>query len=103
MITNLNVARTRSRPFSGGHQQELAEAYLAELKGTLTARVEAGDLKPPIDNSALYEKYLGMFSRVTDETLTFDAETYGCVFDDNWSWAVTVKFLNSTYAASRRR
>ena len=85
---------------------------LAELLTAAEAREVDRDyadpiwrLTKPVDNTELYDKYIGMFTMATDETIEISSEDYGCVVDDNWDWAVSAKATNSSYAvgSARRR
>lgn len=77
-----------------------------ELKKLLKKAKEASELKtvhyrkePPINNEKLYDKYIGMFRMATDETIEISSEDYGCIVDDNWSWALTASVLNGAYSS----
>lgn len=53
----------------------------------------------PVDNSALYDKYIGMFKMSVEETSNISAEDYGCIVDDNWEWALSANLLNMAYSS----
>ncbi len=98
------------------HLEEYAKAvkvYLLDLRhkfSDLMEKAEAGDLtadydvrlNKPVDNTKLYDKYIGMFTLATDEVIEISTEDYGCVVDDNWSWAVMGKASNSFYSSRPR-
>jgi len=98
------------------HLEEYARAvkvYLADLRtkfAELTERAEEADLTvdynvhliKPVDNTKLYDKYIGMFTLATDDVIEINTEDYGCVVDDNWDWAVAGKASNMFYSSRSR-
>lgn len=52
----------------------------------------------PVDNTTLYDKYIGMFEMSVEPELTITTEDYGCIVDDNWSWAISASMTNAVYS-----
>jgi hypothetical protein len=84
--------------------------YFQDTKTKLTellGKAEEGNLKvsyslhmqPPINNERLYDKYIGMFTMHQGDTMEIDSETYGCLVDNAWDWAVQASTVNSLYSS----
>ncbi len=89
--------------------EKAVNVYWADLRenlAKLTKRAEAEDLADqfvinmakPVNNTALYDKYIGMFKICTDEAIEISSEDYGCIVDDNWDWATAALALNTSYS-----
>lgn len=98
------------------HQDDYAKAMSVWLEDLVRRGLEIADaagagnidadysvhLPKPIDNTKLYDKYIGMFSMATDDVVEISSEDYGCIVDDNWDWAVHATASNAMYSAKFR-
>jgi len=105
------------------HISELDTAnrvWVEKTKEALTFLVEAVDrrgvqasydnlanlfLQKPIDNRALYSKYLGLMElamKAGGTTTEMDENTYDQIFNDNWQWRIASKMSNASYLSMER-
>ncbi len=67
----------------------LAEAY---------GRVIHLNSRKPILAKEMYEQYIHLFQRTTDETVSLSMTDANAIFNDAWSWARQAAELNLAYA-----
>ncbi len=67
----------------------LAEAY---------GRVVGLNSRKPILAKEMYEQYIHLFQRTTDETVSLSMNDANAIFNDAWSWARQAADLNLSYA-----
>ena len=78
---------------------------IANLQGkiqTLTASkpidLYIGDMRPPTNHTADYDRVIAMLSKTTDEDITLDEGQYAQLVDDDWDWARDWINRNSDYS-----
>lgn len=54
--------------------------------------------RKPILAKEMYEQYIHLFSRTTDELVSLSITDANAIFNDSWSWAVQAKTMNAMYA-----
>lgn len=58
-------------------------------------------IKKPVDASKMYDQLIVLFTATTDETIELTLDDANSIINDEWDWAVSAKFVNSSYTSSR--
>lgn len=60
------------------------------------------NLNPPVDNTKMYEKYIGFLSMSQTDEIEISVEEYENFVKDEWNWATNAKVSNSFYSTQRK-
>lgn len=102
---------TKFRDAHVEHYTKAVEAYFIELNkrvATYAEKVKYASvplppmsnnfgLTPPVNEFDSYDKMIKLFSLSTDCDIELTMEEANSVFNDEWDWIKTAKFINETY------
>lgn len=57
------------------------------------------NIRIPADQSEEYDKVIFMFERAVENEFELSMSDYSAIFEDEWSWSVAARALNSTYSS----
>ena len=58
-------------------------------------------IKKPVDAIKMYDQLIKLFETADDETIELTLDDANSIINDEWDWAVSAKFVNSSYTSSR--
>ena len=104
LLSKLKTNRDAHRDLFLKAQDNYREAVIEELDAMLA---EARDgkrirrsvsLKAPIDQTGEYDRAIAMLEMSVDDVIEVSERDFACYVLDQWTWAMNVAALNSTYS-----
>lgn len=77
--------------------EHLETSLVKAKEGKLIKGEYKHNMHQPVDKSAEYDKYIGMFEMATEEEMTISVEDYDNFVNDEWHWVSQSKTINAMY------